>query len=479
MRLGKTTILHFGTQVLTSVSGFAATFVIAYLLGAEGLGSYSIIVAIGFFWLGIPANAVSTAVRKRMSEGERVREYFSAGFAINVAGGVLLGALVLLASRVLQATLPQSEREFVAILSTHPLAIAGLVVGGVVLRSSMAGLDGQKRVAASGGLQAIERTGRTVLQVAVLLLGLGVAGLAFGHAVSLLVVGLAGLALVRVRPTIPPLSLVRDLLGFARYAWMGALRSRVFGWMDTIVLSFFVTASLIGIYEAAWGLASLLGMVSGSISRTLFPEVSDLSTDRNYERIKHYLDEGLVFAGVFVIPGLLGVAVIGGRVLAFYRPEFAKGAEILMILIAAYGADVYASQFVSVINAVDEPKVAYRINLAFVTINVVLNVVLVWQFGWYGAAVATAVASWFRAVGGYWSLRRIIGDLSVPTREIAFEVLAALLMVAVLVPLHGRAPSGRLWTLFLVLAGAGVYVTALLAVSTRVRTKATGLVPVL
>ncbi|MFB6308142.1 MAG: polysaccharide biosynthesis protein, partial [Haloarculaceae archaeon] len=61
MRLGKTATIHFVSQAAVSVAGFVATFAIAVLLGADGLGRYSVAVAIGFFWLAIPTNAVGLA----------------------------------------------------------------------------------------------------------------------------------------------------------------------------------------------------------------------------------------------------------------------------------------------------------------------------------------------------------------------------------------------------------------------------------
>jgi O-antigen/teichoic acid export membrane protein len=266
-------------------------------------------------------------------------------------------------------------------------------------------------------------------------------------------------------------------MAYAKYAWMGALRGRVFGWMDTIFLSFFIGASLIGIYEAAWGIASMLAIASSSISQTLFPEVSDLTTERGFDQVRHYLDEALAFSAILVIPGLIGATVIGDRVLRFYRPEFAQGSMVLLILIAAYLADVFASQFTNVINGVDRPDAAFRVNSVFIGCNIVLNAVLIWAIGWTGAAIATAVSSAIRALVGYWVLDGIIESIRIPFRTLGLQILAAGIMAAVVYPVATLIPPGRLGTLLLAGTGGIIYTVALLGISPRVRSKTLSLVP--
>lgn len=476
MRLGKTAVIHFGSNLAVSAMGFVATFAIAYLLGAGGLGEYAIATALGFFWLGIPASAVSTAMRKRISEGTDQAGFLSAGLALNAAIGLLLAVLVYLAGEAIPIMFG-TNNEFTRILAGYNTPIAVLILGTYGYKSASSGLQGQKRVAADGVLNAVERVFRTLVQVTLLVIGYGVGALIVGHAITLILAGIVAFAIIGLRPTRPSGEHVARLATFAKYAWVGALRSRVFGWMDTIVLSFFVSASLIGIYEAAWGLASLLAAVSGSIQRTLFPEVSDISTDEAHDKIKHYLDEGLVFAGIFVIPGLLGSIAVGERVLEFYRPEFAKGGGILVLLVLAYGFDVYASQFVNVINAIDYPDVAYRVNLAFIVSNLSLNLILIWAIGWFGAAIATGISTLLRLALAYQALGGLVGRPSVPARQLLLQGAASISMAGLVILIRPYAWPGRLGTIQLVGFGALVYTLILLALSGRVRQKTRSLLP--
>ncbi|MDS0281737.1 lipopolysaccharide biosynthesis protein [Haloarcula onubensis] len=471
MRLGKTAASHFLSQVVVTLAGFGATWLIAYVLGADGLGRYSVIVSLGFFWLVIPGSAVSSAMKKRISEGDSPGGFIGGGILLNLVACGLLSGLVLASGELLGGVVSR-DRELMRVLIDYDLEIVALLSATLAYQTMNGSLQGQKRVAATGWLKAVERIARTAFQAGALVFSLGVAGISLGHAAALAIVAAVAFTLGTERPTLPTRAQVSSLLEYAKFAWVGSLRGRVFGWLDTIFLSFFVGASLIGIYEAAWGIASMLAIASASISQTLFPEVSDLSTDEGYDRIRHYLDEALAFSGIFIIPGLAGAAIIGQRVLEFYRPEFGQGSTVLLVLIAAYMADTFASQFTNVINGVDRPDAAFRVNVVFILVNAVLNGVLIWWMGWYGAAIATAVSSWLRAVVGYVVLRRIIDEVSVPVGQLARQALAAVLMAAVVYPVVPFAPSGRLGTVLLAGLGAVVYATLVLALAPRVRTKA-------
>jgi O-antigen/teichoic acid export membrane protein len=354
--------------------------------------------------------------------------------------------------------------------------VALLVVSNVGLLTAISVLNGEKKVAQAGALKTVERVVRSVLHVGAVLLSYGVAALVASHVVSVLVAAAVGVFLVRGRPSRPSWETARSLVRYARYGWLSRLKSRAFGWTDTIVLAFFaVGATLIGVYEVAWNLASLFVLVANSVQDTLFPEVSELSVDGNYERIHHYLNEGLVFTGVFIIPGLFGAWVLGERVLRIYNPEFTQGAGILLILVGARMLSAYGDQLVNVVNAVDRPDVAFRINAAFVGLNLVLNVTLVYAYGWVGAAVATAVSAGVGLALGYGALSRLIGRPDVPLAELARQVLASAVMAAGVLAAEPSLPRSHYGTVALVFVGVGVYTLVLVVVSARVRGKARAL----
>lgn len=460
MRLGRTTVVYFASQVGLSVAGFVATWVIARELGAATLGTYAVVLAL-LFWLTVPANAVGNAITKRISEGTAPGEHLSAGLAMNagIALAAVLGVVAFGGWVDAYVGWPASD------------VLAVLVLGDVAFLTIRQVLKGEKRVAYAGMLQGGERVLRTAAQVGLILLGYRLSGVLAGHVASLLVATALGLLFFGSRPSLPDREHLRDILSFAQYSWLGTLQTQVFAWMDTIILGFFVAKSLIGIYEVAWSLASVLGLMAVSIKQTLFPELSSLSSDDDYERLHHVLNEGIAFTGVFAIPGLFGAAVLGDRLLRIYSPEFARGETVFLVLIVARIAAMYGNQLVNAINGVDRPDVAFRINLGFVAANLGLNLVLVYYFGWYGAAIATALSAGLMLGLGYRALASLVGRPRIPYREIGSETAAAVVMAAVLVGIVPRLPKNDYVTIATVLFGAGVYGAVLLSISERTRGK--------
>jgi len=466
LKLGRTAALHFLSQVAVSASGFVATFAIARVLGADGVGAYALGMSL-VVWFNVPLSGFQEALKKRVSEGVDRDEYFTSGVVLNLTSVVVPAALVLLFSGPVETFVGAPVAPFVALV---------LVTNGVfnTLRDT---LHGEKKVAEAGWLRFVERVLRTVAQVAFLVLGYRIAGLFVGHAIALVVSAALGLYFVDLRPAIPDRSHFRRLVDYARHGWSGGLKGNAFNWMDTIVLGLFVAQSLVGVYKVAWTLASFLVVVSNSVSSTLFPEISDISTDGQTERVKHYLDEGLLFTGLFLIPGLFGSVAIGSDLLRIYESEFTQGATILVILVLARILDAYASQIISVIKAVDRPDIVMRIDLLFVVVNVALNFLLIYRFGWYGAAVATLVSGGVTLAASYYAISSLVGRPSVPVGEIARQTVAAVVMFGVVYALESVAPGGHFVTVALVVVGAAVYTVVLLVLSSRIRQKARALAP--
>lgn len=460
MRLGQTSVVHFLSQLVTSVVGFLVTVYLARTLGSEVLGTYFLVVAL-VLWLQIATGrGIQTAVTKRLSEIGDADTYLTAGVVLQVLAFVVVSVLVLL--------FREPIRWYVG-FDASPLVVV-VLFSGLLFSFVRSVLEGENRVHVSSLLRPVDRVVRSALQVAAVLLGFGVVGLLAGYAVAGLVAGVLGVLFVATRLAWPERIHFERLLRYARYSWLSAVESRAFSSMDTLVLGAFVSSGLIGIYEIAWNLASVLAIFGVSISRTMFPAMSELASRESEHAVAGLVDDALAYAGLFIVPGLVGGLVVGDRVLALYGREFPAGATVLVVLLLARLLYAYESQFVTVLGAIDRPDVAFRINATFVLTNLVLNVVLVWRFGWVGAAVATTASASVGLVLGYRAVDALI-DFDVPMDEIAKQWLAAGTMGGVVYAARtALGDVGVGLAIGLVVAGAGVYFLALFALSERFRT---------
>jgi O-antigen/teichoic acid export membrane protein len=465
MRLAKKSILYFISDIGTSIIGFVATLYFARILGSGPLGQYFAIVGL-IAWATVPTNGLSAAINKRISEGKDADDIFSAATVINgVYGGLLIFSSIL-GGRYVNAYIGAEVN----------VLLAGLLLINIIYTSTQGGLRGKKKVATAGFLRTFDRVLRTGSQIAIIYLGYNLLGLVLGHIAALVVSAFVGVTLFGLRPKMPSREAFEDLYSYVKYSWLGEIKGKTFGWMDIIVLQLFVSSSLVGIYGVSWRLASTLILVSNAVSAVIFPEVSDLSVGGNDREICDLLNEAMFFAGIFVIPGFFGVIALGDRILRIYGGEFVKGVAILLILILSRGIDAYTSQMINIINGINRPDIAFRINLVFVISNLLLNFSLVYLFNWYGAAIATATSSSIVLLLSYRSMHKLLGNPEVPALGILKQVASAIIMLVVLTGIEYIVSSRNTFlTIGFVFFGALVYVVSLYALSGRVREKISSL----
>ncbi|WP_233255258.1 oligosaccharide flippase family protein [Haloplanus rallus] len=444
-----------------------ATLYIARLLGAAPLGIYHL--GIGLVsWLAIAGKiGVSGAISKRVSEGDEQGEYTVAGAVLVGSLFVVVAAGVLLFRARVNAYVGYPAAGFVVAILFATLAYS-------VVRSVLTGLH---LVHISGILSPVKIGGRSLLQILAVVSSLGVAGLFWGHLAGIGLVLAVGLFIaVRNLPSlgVPRKRHFHSLLEFAKFSWLGSLQSRMFNYTDVIVLGFFVSSSLIGIYSVAWNVAQFLILFSGALSSTLFPEMSELSAQHDPQAAANVVEESLAYGGLFLIPGVFGGALLGDRILQLYGPEFTQGTAVLFVLIVANLFMGYQNQLLNALNAVDRPELSFRVNTAFVGVNLSFNVLLVYLYGWLGAAVATAGSVAISLVLAYWYLSGIV-SFDLPIGEIlrqggAGTIMAAVVYIGLTVEDTYHLLNHNLATvLVLVGLGAGVYFATLLVLSTRFR----------
>ena len=462
MRIGQTSVVHFGSQIATSVFGFVVTVFLARELGDAVLGNYFLVVAV-LVWLKVlGGQGIQMAVRKRISEGANEDAYLGAGFGLQLLTfGLLALGVLLFRERVNDYLRTEAALPLVALLFT-----------GLLLWQVRAALEGRHRVGLASLLAPLDRTFRGALQVGVVVVGLGtVWWLLSGYAIAELVTAAVGLALLGLRPRLPTKAQVASMVEYATYSWFSGIESRTFASMDTLVLgvsAFAISSGQIGTYEIAWNLASVLAVFGASVSTTLFPAISELSSADDFAAIDGLIDDAVAYSGLFVVPGLVGCLVVGERVLAIYGPEFTKGYTVLVVLVLARLLYVYQSQFTNVLSAIDRPEITLRVNAAFVATNLGLNLGLVAAFGWLGAAVATATSAGVGLVLSYGYLRRYVA-VPIPAGELASQATAAVVMGVAVYAIRQYAGAGIAWTFGLVAVGGVVYFAVLAGLSRRFR----------
>ncbi|MDS0298839.1 oligosaccharide flippase family protein [Halogeometricum sp. S1BR25-6] len=425
MRLGQTSFFHYASNLIASLLGFAATIYFTQLLGPEVFGTYSLIIVV-VAWLEFGGElGMTAALKKRLSErGD------SAPFL--VAGAVSMSIFFAATALIVIAVAPQLT-SYIGIDAT---ALILVLLGAKVLQSFVRTvLEGQHKVHFAGALEPLQRFGQSAVQIGLLAAGFGLTGMLIGAVAGIVFSAILGGMKIHLSYVPPAREHFKSLLSFAQFSWLDSLRGRSFTWMDIFVLGFFVPSALVGIYNAAWNVASFLAF-GNAVASSFFPEMSEMSSKGDFDQIGGLISDTLAFTGLFLIPGLVGTLLLGDRILLFYGPEFPTGHSALILLVAALLVNGYFKQLLTALTAVNRPELAFRSNAAFISANIGLNVLLVWQLGWLGAAVGSLIASAF-ALGVTYRYIDDIVSFSIPYHELLRQVGAAAVM------------GGVIWTILL------------------------------
>lgn len=418
MRFGQTSFVAFVSQVAASVIGFGATVYITRSLGPEIFGTYALIVAV-VIWVKTGAiMGIRSAVTKRISESGETHSYITAGWftIIGILGVVSISILLF--------------QGFIDSYIGYPssIFILGLTFSATVFAFVKGVLQGQHRVHIAALLEPVDRTARSIIQIGLIFLGLGLSGILVGYGVAAMIAAGIGLIFTSFRFSKPSKQHFRHLFSFAKYSWLSRLSSRTFTSMDTVILGVFVAVGYIGIYEVSWNLASILAVFGTAIGQVLFPEISKYASQDQFDEAVSLLESSLAYAGFLLIPGLIGSLAIGDMILAIYGPEFTEGHYILVLLVLSRLIYSYADQIVTTLNGLDRPRLSFRINAAFIFTNLLLNIILIWWIGWIGAAIATTMSAAVSLSLSWKNISKVLPGVGIPKTEIGYQVISGIFM---------------------------------------------------
>ncbi len=461
MRISTTAILQFSLRGLSAVLGILALMYFGNVLGSEKIGTYSLAMTLSV-WLLLVANpGITSALVKRISEGKDQDELFAASLLICFTIIAVVTGIVLLFEPYINSYVGMDVTMY----------IVALLVLKALFLLIISTIKGQNRVATASIIRFAERALRPLIQVGAILVGMGVVGLLFGYVASLAIGSAIGVIFVSTVPSRPSREHFNRLLSFGLFSVMGNIRSRAARWTDTAVLGFFVANDLIGVYEIAWSVALLLILATDSLTSSIFPKASELSQEGDQSNIIRLTESGILYTGIVAIPGVIGSMIIGRDLLRLFGPEFDKGIIVLPILVLWSLIVSYDRMLQTTINALDRPDLTFNVNLLYALTNVAGNVLLVYFFGWVGAAIATTGAAFLAFFLTVAYINELI-NITYPINEIAKQFFATGVMAFTVYPVHlATTDLPREYVFIPITVGAITYFVVLFAVSSPVRSR--------
>ncbi|WP_226007623.1 oligosaccharide flippase family protein [Natrinema salinisoli] len=465
--LGGETVKATAAKFTMAAIGFLGTIVFARALGPTGFGGYYLL----FSLVKIADRAVNgwgTAVKKRYSEADAPSGELigSQGLFTLVWMALAVAAAVVASSRLVSYTgLPEAPILFVLLLFAVTLfEPLDLIV------------QARGRVGASMWTDTLRSVLTFPIQLGLIVLGFGAAGMAYGLAAATFLTVPVLWYFIRTRPVAPTRETVANLWSYARYSIPNSFLGQAYDRFDIILLGYLLAPAAAGHYEVALKLTVPATFVTMAASSGLMARVSRRHSEG--ETLGTDVSNTLSFTSIIAIPMFFGAVAMPERlVVTLFGSEYAAAATLLVGLAAYQIAKTQAGVLTSVLYGIDRPDINTRISALTLAINVALGVALTLAYGAIGVVVATVVAETLRYALSAVVVKRELSTVVLFPRTLGEQLAAGLVMFAVIVPLERAATIDHWYQLLAIVAlGAAVYGLTLAAISRKLRVTIRGVV---
>lgn len=320
-------------------------------------------------------------------------------------------------------------------------------------------IRGQQRSNAKIALENITVPVVQFFGIAVALtLGLGRVAVAWVYTVSY---GAAALLAIyylrRYTPLFKPADATyirRELLKFSVPMLFTSVMFMLLSDIDTAMLGYFDTPSVIAEYNVAYPLSFLLVAILESLAFLFIPVLSRLHSDRHLEEMNNMyqlLTKWIIFLTTPAF--LLFISYPEKIILITFGETYVAAATAMIILSTGFFVRTITGPNGATITAIGRTKLHLYDTSAVTMLNIVLNLILIPRYSYVGAAVATAVC--YIALNVIYSYQ-VYAELGiVPVSNRTLRPLLGLFGISTVAYVFSGIPSA-LWEYFALFAGYGV-----------------------
>ncbi len=187
----------------------------------------------------------------------------------------------------------------------------------------------------------------------------------------------------------------KKLFLFSIPVFLTDIGGQIVGYIDTLMLTYFVSLSEVGVYNVVLPSALIFFFFSKAIGAVLFPLSSELWIKKDTLRLSRGMS--LLHKYLFlVITPIILTAFFYAKffIITLFGEKYAGGYLALQILLVGVLFYVVASANNNFLAGIGKPKIVTVIILLSALLNALLNILLIPRWGIEGAALATT-ASYF------------------------------------------------------------------------------------
>jgi len=404
-----------GTAISTVILAISA-ILIGNVLGEKLYGQYTLALVVPqllylFADFGINQGIIRfTSSLRVKGEKYRLKKIVKYGLMLKTITGIIIFAVNFalsdwFASQILQ----RPDLAFQVRLASTGILFQVIFI---TATSAFVGLDRAEYNAVSTNIQSISKT---IIQIALILLGLGVTGAVIGHVASFAVGAAVGLSILFVilrgkEETNGDHEIGKVLKTLVRYGAPLYVSLLLVGFIpvyQNIILAIFTTDADIGNFKAAQNFAMLLTVIAVPITTALLPAFSKLDSS-TIQEIKAFFKLSNKYTTMLIVPLTILLIIYSTAIIQIIYPgKFASAPLFLATYCLLYFlVGLGYLTLTSFYNGLGETRISMIIGLITFMLLAILSPVLTSAYGVLGLIVAFLIGSAAGTIYGSYTARR-------------------------------------------------------------------------
>jgi O-antigen/teichoic acid export membrane protein len=392
--------LLWGMVASTIISSIGTIF-IANLLGDANYGLYAIaLVPPGLFSLfsdwGVSRAMIKyTAQNKAENKAASVRGIFTAGILFETISGISLSVVAFLLSGIFAKLYSLPNITLLIQIASFTILL------GALFSTAQAAFTGIEKFELTSFTLVCQSIVKTVVTLALVIVGLGPLGAVIGVTISSIVACLISAFLIwALYRTLPKpgqgkleiFAIIKSMLNYGVPLSITVIIYNIQIQFYSIILPLFVRPDLIGNYAIANTFVVLITFFTTPITTVLFPAFSKLDPQKDRETLKNVFQSSVKYASFFVVPVAFMVITLSQPGVLVLFPKYTAAPFFLALLAINYLYTAFGSQSInSFVNGQGETRFYLKITVIQAAVGFPLGVILISRFGVIGLIV-TALA---------------------------------------------------------------------------------------
>lgn len=381
------------TKFISLFGGIIVSILLARFLGSEGKGIITAIFVVPLLLVSLADMGIRQSTAYYLGK----KQFKISDMISSIAFLWLITSVISILLAIAYYSFGVSDKYSWSILiiamTSIPLKLIQQYSKGIML--------GKNRIGTINLAQLIS-VGTNIITVLLLvwIFDLGVLGAAFVQIVMALAVAIYYLINVykyhkiRFKPISPiPKMLFYKGFSFAATLFIISLNYKI----DIMILERMVTSAEIGIYSVGTNVIELLWQIPAAVGMVLFAKSA--TTEKQTESVKRSTSILRLVMPIMVVLSVVLAIFAPVIIRILYGTEFIEAGSILRILLPGACLITVSKVLHPDLAARGYPLFALRVFILTLIINVVLNLVLIPQYGIYGAAFASTVSYSLAGIG--------------------------------------------------------------------------------